>query len=97
VEDIFYRPKHQYTKGLLDSIPHFETGHRKERLETIKGLVPSMFNLPPGCRFSDRCRAVQDDCRVKQPELAPQGPKHFAACLHPVKEARQTTAEPARI
>ncbi len=83
VEDIFYRPRHQYTKGLLNSIPHFETGHRKERLETIKGLVPSMFNLPKGCRFSDRCPAVQDDCRAKQPELIDFGGIHKAACIHP--------------
>ena len=90
VEDIFYRPRHQYTKGLLNSIPHFETGHRKERLETIKGLVPSMFNLPKGCRFSDRCPAVQDDCRIVQPELMPFGGKHTAACIHPPKEDRVT-------
>lgn len=88
VEDIFYRPKHQYTKGLLDSIPHFETGHRRQRLETIKGLVPSMFNLPKGCRFSERCKAVQEDCRVKQPELLPMGGKHVAACIHPVPDAK---------
>jgi peptide/nickel transport system ATP-binding protein len=80
VEDIFYRPKHQYTKGLLNSIPHFETGHKKERLETIKGLVPSMFNLPKGCRFSERCAAVQDDC------LESFGGKHMAACFHPVEK-----------
>ena len=89
VEDIFYRPKHQYTKGLLDSIPHFETGHRRERMETIPGLVPSMFDLPKGCRFSDRCKAVQNDCKQAQPALAPFGGKHFAACIHPVKEARK--------
>ena len=88
VEDIFYRPKHQYTKGLLDSIPHFETGSRRTRLETIKGLVPSMFNLPSGCRFSERCRAVQEDCKQRQPDLLPFGGKHFAACIHPVKEER---------
>jgi oligopeptide/dipeptide ABC transporter ATP-binding protein len=88
VEDIFYRPKHQYTKGLLNSIPHFETGHRRERLETIKGLVPSMFNLPNGCRFSERCPAVQDDCRATQPALRPFGGKHEAACLHPVMETK---------
>jgi oligopeptide/dipeptide ABC transporter ATP-binding protein len=89
VEDIFYRPKHQYTKGLLDSVPHFETGHRLKRLETIKGLVPSMFNLPPGCRFSERCKAVQDDCKIKQPELKPFGGKHMAACLHPVPDLQK--------
>jgi oligopeptide/dipeptide ABC transporter ATP-binding protein len=93
VEDIFYRPKHQYTKGLLDSIPHFETGHRRERLETIKGLVPSMFNLPKGCRFSDRCKAVQEDCKAKQPELQSFGGKHMAACIHPVMVDRQKLSE----
>ena len=93
VEDIFYRPKHQYTKGLLDSIPHFETGHRLKRLETIKGLVPSMFNLPKGCRFSERCKAVQEDCKAKQPDLLPFGGKHFAACIHPVKDAQKTPSD----
>jgi oligopeptide/dipeptide ABC transporter ATP-binding protein len=97
VEDIFYRPKHQYTKGLLNSIPHFETGHRRERLETIAGLVPSMFNLPKGCRFSERCPAVQDDCRVKQPELTHFEGKHSAACIHPVTEARVPSGASAQV
>jgi oligopeptide/dipeptide ABC transporter ATP-binding protein len=89
VEDIFYRPRHQYTKGLLDSIPHFETGHRRDRLETIKGLVPSMLDLPPGCRFSARCRAAQADCQAQDPPLQAFGGKHVAACIHPVQGDRQ--------
>ena len=88
VEDIFYRPKHRYTKGLLDSIPHFETGHRRERLETIKGLVPNLTNLPKGCRFQDRCNFAQDDCRKADPALVSFGGKHIAACIHPVTEER---------
>jgi peptide/nickel transport system ATP-binding protein len=95
VEDIFYRPKHRYTKGLLDSIPHFETGHRRTRLETIPGLVPSMFQLPPGCRFSERCKAAQDDCRKAQPELMPFSGKHFAACIHPVQEEKFPAPAPS--
>ena len=94
-EDIFYRPKHRYTQGLLNSIPHFETGHRRERLETIPGLVPSMFKLPKGCRFQDRCKFVQDDCRAQEPKLgAQQGPsgKHVAACFHPATEVRSQEA-----
>jgi peptide/nickel transport system ATP-binding protein len=90
VEDIFYRPKHRYTKGLLDSIPHFETGHRRTRLETIKGMVPSLLNLPKGCRFADRCKAAQDDCRLADPALASFGGKHMAACIHPVADAAPT-------
>ncbi len=84
VEDIFHRPKHRYTKGLLDSIPHFETGHRRARLQTIKGMVPSLLNLPKGCRFADRCPAVADDCRAADPALRPFEGKHVAACIHPV-------------
>jgi oligopeptide/dipeptide ABC transporter ATP-binding protein len=91
VEDIFYRPKHRYTQGLLNSIPHFETGHRLKRLETIPGLVPSMFNLPKGCRFQDRCKFKQADCEAGLPALSsvsgPSG-KHMAACLHPSSEVR---------
>lgn len=97
VEDIFYRPKHQYTKGLLNSIPHFESGHRRQRLETIHGLVPSMFNLPKGCRFADRCPTTKEDCLVRQPELVSFGGKHVAACLHPVTVDRVTTAEAAHV
>jgi len=84
VEDIFYRPKHRYTKGLLDSIPHFETGQRRDRLQTIKGMVPSLLNLPKGCRFADRCPAAADDCRQADPPLIQMSEKHFAACIHPV-------------
>ncbi len=94
VEDIFYRPKHRYTKGLLNSIPHFETGHRRERLETIKGLVPSPLNLPKGCRFADRCPAVTDECRAKDPALLPFGAKHFAACIHPVPDTVGKEGQP---
>jgi peptide/nickel transport system ATP-binding protein len=88
VEDIFYRPRHRYTKGLLDSIPHFETGHRRERLETIKGLVPNLMNIPKGCRFNDRCNFAQDDCRAQDPALVNFGGIHQAACLHPVPDTQ---------
>ena len=63
VQDIFYRPKHPYTRGLLDSIPHFESAERLERLRTIPGLVPSLLALPKGCRFYDRCSRRQPDCQ----------------------------------
>lgn len=86
VEDIFYRPKHPYTRGLLDSIPHFETGHKLKELKTIKGMVPSLLNLPKGCRFQDRCPNVQSDCRQVEPQLESKGPNHLAACFHPVPD-----------
>lgn len=84
VEDIFYRPKHPYTKGLLDSIPHFETGSRMKQLNTIPGLVPNLYKLPTGCRFQDRCKFVQDDCRSNEPNLENLRGLHKVACYHPI-------------
>nr|WP_246845260.1 ABC transporter ATP-binding protein [Bdellovibrio sp. NC01] len=86
VEDIFYRPKHHYTRGLLNSIPHFETGHRLKELQTIKGMVPSLYNLPKGCRFADRCPAAQEDCRNIYPTLENMRGIHKVACHHPLTE-----------
>lgn len=83
VNDIFERPKHHYTKGLLRSIPHFESGKKKDRLETIPGLVPNLLKLKPGCRFADRCSSVQPDCRVKEPIIPPRAGNHVVACFHP--------------
>jgi peptide/nickel transport system ATP-binding protein len=85
VEDIFYRPKHPYTRGLLDSIPHFETGHRLQQLNTIPGLVPSLYQLPTGCRFQDRCKFVTDLCRTRDPNLENLRGIHRVACYNPIK------------
>jgi len=86
VEDIFYRPKHHYTRGLLDSIPHFETGAKLEQLKTIPGMVPSLYNLPTGCRFRDRCKAAQEDCREIYPTLENLRGIHKVACHHPISD-----------
>lgn len=73
VEEIFKNPKHPYTQGLLNSIPTLakdQTGKvKKKRLETIPGIVPSLLDLPKGCRFQDRCRYVVDGCRSEEPKL----------------------------
>ncbi|MNJ93315.1 Oligopeptide transport ATP-binding protein OppD [compost metagenome] len=86
VEDIFYRPKHPYTRGLLDSIPHFETGHKLDQLKTIPGMVPSLYKLPKGCRFADRCPRVQNDCRATYPALENFRGIRKVACFHPLSE-----------
>lgn len=88
VEDIFYRPKHPYTNGLLDSIPHFETGERMSRLNTIPGMVPSLYNLPKGCRFRDRCDRAIDVCSTVHPSLENLRGSHKVACYNPVTEER---------
>ena len=82
VEDIFYRPRHPYTIGLLKSIPHFETGARLKTLQTIPGLVPNLYKLPQGCRFQDRCKFVSEICRKKEPELENLRGLHRVACYN---------------
>jgi oligopeptide/dipeptide ABC transporter ATP-binding protein len=91
-EDIFYRPSHPYTKGLLNSIPS-HTGEKKSgRLETIPGLVPNLLNLPVGCRFQDRCKRREEigsaQCTTSEPELKEIGAGHKAACFSPYLEGR---------
>ncbi len=72
VRDVFHRPSHPYTKALLQSIPKAGGGGRREhgkRLPIIPGIVPSLFNLPKGCRFQERCPLKQDVCVQQEPEL----------------------------
>jgi oligopeptide/dipeptide ABC transporter ATP-binding protein len=82
--ELFDNPGHPYTKGLLGSIPqidkaaHSTTG--RVRLNEIKGLVPSLFNLPPGCSFAPRCALATDRCREAPPPLEEHRPGHFIAC-----------------
>jgi len=81
VKTLFTAPKHPYTVGLMESIPVL--GHKTAagRLSTIKGVVPSLFDLPQGCLFSDRCPDVFDDCRQTAPQMVPVGHNHMARCL----------------
>lgn len=82
VEDIFYRPRHPYTKGLLNSIPHFETGQRLKTLQTIPGLVPNLYKLAEGCRFRDRCNYATDICKTAEPPLENLRGIHRVACYN---------------
>jgi len=66
VDDIFYDPKHPYTRGLLTSIPHIGV---KKRLSAIEGSVPSPYNLPPGCYFEPRCPEAKPICSQEDPAL----------------------------
>ena len=82
--ELFDRPSHPYTEGLLGSIPHLgDAGEGRSRLNEIKGLVPSLFNLPPGCAFAPRCAKASEHCRQEQPTLAEHRADHFIACWHP--------------
>ncbi|HKJ28297.1 MAG TPA: ABC transporter ATP-binding protein [Anaerolineales bacterium] len=82
VRELFNRPMHPYTQGLLDSIPVL--GDVKEELEVIPGMVPSLVNLPPGCRFAPRCKARMDYdlsiCTEVEPALNTAGEEHTVRC-----------------
>jgi oligopeptide/dipeptide ABC transporter ATP-binding protein len=83
--ELFDNPGHPYTKGLLGSIPHLDTAARttrRTRLNEIKGMVPSLFNLPVGCSFAPRCTLATDECRVTPPPLEQHRPGHWIACWH---------------
>jgi oligopeptide/dipeptide ABC transporter ATP-binding protein len=81
---LFEHPGHPYTAGLLGSIPHLDevarSGARRTRLNEIKGMVPSLFNLPQGCSFALRCGKATDQCREAPPPLEEHRPGHFIAC-----------------
>jgi len=81
VNTIFSNPKHPYTVGLLESIPTVGRKTSDGKLSTISGTVPSLFNLPSGCLFSDRCPDVFDDCRRIEPKMYNVGENHITRCL----------------
>jgi peptide/nickel transport system ATP-binding protein len=78
VEEIFYNPKHPYTKALLRSIPRLGKKSR-ERLESIKGMVPDPFSVPKGCSFHTRCPFYKPGV-CDEPQYVQVGPKHWARC-----------------
>jgi peptide/nickel transport system ATP-binding protein len=79
VQALFAAPNHPYTRGLIDSVPLPDTP-AKSVLAAIDGVVPSLSQKPPGCRFSNRCRYVIDVCRTVVPALEPCGLDHDVAC-----------------
>jgi oligopeptide/dipeptide ABC transporter ATP-binding protein len=81
VNTLFSNPKHPYTIGLLESIPTTGKKTSDGKLNTISGTVPSLYSLPSGCLFSDRCPDVFDDCRRIEPKMYNVGKNHIARCL----------------
>jgi len=76
VRDLFAKPLHPYTTALMESIPRGTGG----RLKTISGVVPSLYELPTGCSFQDRCLDVMEICREKDPQLMEKYPGHMVRC-----------------
>src|SRR5215470_8393524 len=83
VKQLFARPAHPYTRGLLASIARGKAGARAKRLNEIPGMVPSLREPIHGCAFAPRCAFALEACRLEQPGLAPVAgePEHQAACL----------------
>ena len=87
VGELFARPLHPYTAGLMASIPRLdllrgETKDASSRLQEIPGIVPPLFALPQGCAFAPRCSKADDLCRRERPEYEKKQPGHWAACWH---------------
>lgn len=79
--DVFAKPLHPYTQGLLRSIlPLRKT---KQKLQTIPGLVPDLINLPRGCTFQNRCPKVKPRCRIEEPPLESHGGGKKVRCYYP--------------
>ncbi len=84
VDDIFERPLHPYTVGLLQSIPKLRTEPEhgpRVRLQEISGVVPSLNRLPSGCAFRPRCTQAMTDCSQREPQLQEVAPGHYVSCL----------------
>jgi peptide/nickel transport system ATP-binding protein len=82
VEELFAAPRHPYTQGLIRSIPRLDAAaERKHRLEAIAGVVPSLLDPPPGCRFAARCRFAKPVCTEATPPLREVAPGHKVACV----------------
>ena len=85
VGELFARPLHPYTRGLMNSIPRLALMRREagqQRLQEIPGIVPALSNLPQACTFAPRCAFADDTCRGQFPPYQEKRPDHWAACWH---------------
>ncbi len=77
VRELFHNPAHPYTKGLLGSLP---SRNQSRHLTSIPGMVPTLTQMPEGCRFAPRCQHATERCRRDQPGMVCVGDGHFASC-----------------
>ncbi|GLW10250.1 ABC transporter ATP-binding protein [Microtetraspora sp. NBRC 13810] len=88
VGELFARPRHPYTLGLMKALPTAAAAGAdgRLRLAEIPGMLPSSLSDPAACLFHDRCPRAKDDCVTAVPELAASGPGHLAACFYPLED-----------
>ena len=86
-DELFSRPSHPYTTGLIASIPLLDK--EEEELHVIPGSVPMLYELPEGCLFSPRCPYATDLCRKKRPDLTEIAPRHQVRCFRFTEEWKE--------
>ncbi len=94
-DEVFYRPRHPYTWGLLGSMTRLDDV-KQERLNSIRGTPPSLIQPPKGCRFRPRCDFAQQVCQTTFPNLRDVGSDHLAAC-HFAGELKLEKAEAVEV
>ena len=93
VYDLYARPAHPYSKGLLESIPRLD--QKGQELAASGGLPPNLMRIPAGCSFNPPCRYAQDACRVEDPPLREVGHHRRSAC-HFAEDVLAGTARPTK-
>ena len=83
VRDIFLRPQHPYTVGLLGCVPKISAAWQRGALSPIRGRVPALHETPPGCVFESRCDRARDRCRLEHPEIGQTAEGHPVRCFYP--------------
>ena len=92
VDELFAKPHHPYTEGLMHSMPHI--GHDQERLNVIPGTVPAPTEWPSGCRFRERCPYSWDLCEREHPPLYQIGSGHVSRCHLAIEPERRNNPHP---
>jgi len=92
VDELFAKPHHPYTEGLMHSMPHI--GHDQERLNVIPGTVPAPTEWPTGCRFRERCPYSWDLCEREHPPLYEIGSGHVSRCHLAIEPERRNNPHP---
>jgi oligopeptide/dipeptide ABC transporter ATP-binding protein len=92
VDELFAKPHHPYTEGLIHSMPHI--GHDQDRLNVIPGTVPAPTEWPAGCRFRERCPYSWDLCEAEHPPLYQIGGSHVSRCHLAIEPQRRNNPHP---